>query len=495
MVEMPQGIQNLAYSATFFLFSKRTTRRLFTKLDIPMRILVVDDEAPIRDSLQEILESEGFEVGLAGDGLQALQILTDTEFDLVLSDIKMPRMDGMELLTHLAKNFPQLPVVMISAHGTVQTAVEATKLGAFDFITKPLDLDRLLITLRNALQIRTLKQEALSWSNDDTDPVELQGRSPALISLKETLQRVAPTEVRILISGQAGTGKEWIARFIHRLSPRKNGPFVSLNCATIPADSLEYRLFGRSDEQGADAIHRGTFNQATGGTLFLDEIADLPGPAQLTLVRVLESMGNTGGNTRNGVRILAGSQKDLIQLIEQGQFRLDLYHLLSVILVHLPSLSQRREDIPMLAGIYLNQICRQYQLPPRSWDSDALRALQAMPWTGNLRELKNAVERLALLGGSPITTSDIDLYLRPATPTVDKGSTAVSQMNGTTLETMLQEDSFQRFKEQAEKLFVERKLEEHGWNIAKTAENMGIQRSHLYNKIERFGLSKPKSRS
>jgi DNA-binding NtrC family response regulator len=432
---------------------------------------------------------------LAGDGLQALQILTDSEFDLVLSDIKMPRMDGMELLTHLAKNFPRLPVVMISAHGTVQTAVEATKLGAFDFITKPLDLDRLLITLRNALQISTLKQEALSWSNDDTDPVELQGRSPALISLKETLQRVAPTEVRILISGQAGTGKEWIARFIHRLSPRKNGPFVSLNCATIPADRLEYSLFGRSDEQGTDAIHRGTFNQATGGTLFLDEIADLPGPAQLTLVRVLESMGNTGGHTRHGVRILAGSQKDLIQLIEQGQFRLDLYHLLSVILVHLPSLSQRREDIPMLAGIYLNQICRQYQLPPRSWDSDALRALQAMPWTGNLRELKNAVERLALLGGSPITTADIDLYLRTAAPAVDRGSTGGNHSNGTTLETMLQEVSFQRFKEQAEKLFVERKLEEHGWNIAKTAENMGIQRSHLYNKIERFGLSKPKTRS
>ena len=460
-----------------------------------MRILIVDDEAPIRDSLQEILESEGFEVELAGDGLQALQILTDSEFDLVLSDIKMPRMDGMELLTHLAKNFPRLPVVMISAHGTVQTAVEATKLGAFDFITKPLDLDRLLITLRNALQISTLKQEALSWSNDDTDPVELQGRSPALISLKETLQRVAPTEVRILISGQAGTGKEWIARFIHRLSPRKNGPFVSLNCATIPADRLEYSLFGRSDEQGTDAIHRGTFNQATGGTLFLDEIADLPGPAQLTLVRVLESMGNTGGHTRHGVRILAGSQKDLIQLIEQGQFRLDLYHLLSVILVHLPSLSQRREDIPMLAGIYLNQICRQYQLPPRSWDSDALRALQAMPWTGNLRELKNAVERLALLGGSPITTADIDLYLRTAAPAVDRGSNGGNHSNGTTLETMLQEVSFQRFKEQAEKLFVERKLEEHGWNIAKTAENMGIQRSHLYNKIERFGLSKPKTRS
>jgi DNA-binding NtrC family response regulator len=460
-----------------------------------MRILIVDDEAPIRDSLQEILESEGFEVELAGDGLQALQILTDSEFDLVLSDIKMPRMDGMELLTHLAKNFPRLPVVMISAHGTVQTAVEATKLGAFDFITKPLDLDRLLITLRNALQISTLKQEALSWSNDDTDPVELQGRSPALISLKETLQRVAPTEVRILISGQAGTGKEWIARFIHRLSPRKNGPFVSLNCATIPADRLEYSLFGRSDEQGTNAIHRGTFNQATGGTLFLDEIADLPGPAQLTLVRVLESMGNTGGHTRHGVRILAGSQKDLIQLIEQGQFRLDLYHLLSVILVHLPSLSQRREDIPMLAGIYLNQICRQYQLPPRSWDSDALRALQAMPWTGNLRELKNAVERLALLGGSPITTADIDLYLRTAAPAVDRGSTGGNHSNGTTLETMLQEVSFQRFKEQAEKLFVERKLEEHGWNIAKTAENMGIQRSHLYNKIERFGLSKPKTRS
>ena len=460
-----------------------------------MRILIVDDEAPIRDSLQEILESEGFEVELAGDGLQALQILTDSEFDLVLSDIKMPRMDGMELLTHLAKNFPRLPVVMISAHGTVQTAVEATKLGAFDFITKPLDLDRLLITLRNALQISTLKQEALSWSNDDTDPVELQGRSPALISLKETLQRVAPTEVRILISGQAGTGKEWIARFIHRLSPRKNGPFVSLNCATIPADRLEYSLFGRSDEQGTNAIHRGTFNQATGGTLFLDEIADLPGPAQLTLVRVLESMGNTGGHTRHGVRILAGSQKDLIQLIEQGQFRLDLYHLLSVILVHLPSLSQRREDIPMLAGIYLNQICRQYQLPPRSWDSDALRALQAMPWTGNLRELKNAVERLALLGGSPITTADIDLYLRTAAPAVDRGSNGGNHSNGTTLETMLQEVSFQRFKEQAEKLFVERKLEEHGWNIAKTAENMGIQRSHLYNKIERFGLSKPKTRS
>ncbi|MFZ9681486.1 MAG: sigma-54-dependent transcriptional regulator, partial [Bacteroidia bacterium] len=311
-----------------------------------MRILIVDDEAPIRDSLQEILESEGFEVGLAGDGLQALQMLTDEDFDLVLTDIKMPRMDGLELLTHLAKNFPRLPVVMISAHGTVQTAVEATKLGAFDFITKPLDLDRLLITLRNALQISTLKQEALSWSNDDTDPVELQGRSPALINLKETLQRVAPTEVRILISGQAGTGKEWIARFIHRLSPRKNGPFVSLNCATIPADSLEYRLFGKRDEQGSESYNRGTFNQAMGGTLFLDEIADLPGPAQLTLVRVLESMGSANNGSKTGVRILAGSQKDLIQQIEKGLFRLDLYHLLSVILVHLPSLHQRREDIP-----------------------------------------------------------------------------------------------------------------------------------------------------
>lgn len=457
-----------------------------------MRILVVDDEAAIRDSLQEILESEGFEVGLAGDGLQALQILTDEEFDLVLSDIKMPRMDGMELLTHLSKNFPRIPVVMISAHGTVQTAVEATKLGAFDFITKPLDLDRLLITLRNALQISTLKQEALSWSNDDTDPVELQGRSPALINLKETLQRVAPTEVRILISGQAGTGKEWIARFIHRLSPRKNGPFVSLNCATVPADSLEYRLFGKRDEQGSDGYNRGTFNQAMGGTLFLDEIADLPGPAQLTLVRVLESMGTANNGGKTGVRILAGSQKDLVQRIEQGLFRLDLYHLLSVILVHLPSLQQRREDIPHLAGIYLNQISRQYQLPPRSWDADALRTLQGMPWTGNLRELKNAVERLALLGGSPISAEDIGRFLGPS-PSVSNGQD--SSRSPGDLSHLLEQDSFQRFKEQAEKLFVERKLQENHWNIAKTAESMGIQRSHLYNKIERYGLSKPKNRS
>lgn len=352
-----------------------------------MRILVVDDEATIRDSLKDILEGEGFDVELAGDGIQALQILGDREFDLVLSDIKMPRMDGIELLSHCARHYAQMPIIMISAHGNVQTAVEATKLGAFDFITKPLDLDRLLITIRNALQIRALKQEAITWTQDDLDPVELQGQSPALLSLKETLQRVAPTDVRILISGQAGTGKEWIARFIHRLSPRNHGPFVSLNCATIPADNLELKLFGHSDSSGDALLPKGYYNQALGGTLFLDEIADLPGPAQLTLVRLLESSKNQGSSGRHGVRILAGSQKDLVQLIDEGKFRLDLYHLLSVILVHLPSLQQRREDIPMLAGIYLNRICKQYQLPSLQFEPDALRALQALPWTGNLRHV------------------------------------------------------------------------------------------------------------
>ena len=461
-----------------------------------MRILVVDDEATIRDSLKDILEGEGFDVELAGDGIQALQILGDQEFDLVLSDIKMPRMDGIELLSHCARHYAQMPIIMISAHGNVQTAVEATKLGAFDFITKPLDLDRLLITIRNALQIRALKQEAITWTQDDLDPVELQGQSPALLSLKETLQRVAPTDVRILISGQAGTGKEWIARFIHRLSPRNHGPFVSLNCATIPADNLELKLFGHSDSSGDALLPKGYYNQALGGTLFLDEIADLPGPAQLTLVRLLESSKNQGSSGRHGVRILAGSQKDLVQLIDEGKFRLDLYHLLSVILVHLPSLQQRREDIPMLAGIYLNRICKQYQLPSLHIESDALRALQALPWTGNLRELKNAVERLAILAGPNITRKDVQQYIQPIASEgyqedwIENHKQAEHQSLISTLE----EDNFQRFKELTEKIFVELKLKEHQWNIAKTAESIGIQRSHLYNKIERYQLSKPKTK-
>jgi len=462
-----------------------------------MRILVVDDEAPIRDSLKDILEGEGFYVDLAGDGIQALQILGDREYDLVLSDIKMPRMDGIELLTHCSRNFVHLPIIMISAHGNVQTAVEATKIGAFDFITKPLDLDRLLITIRNALQIRTLKQEAITWAQDDLDPVELQGQSPALLSLKETLQRVAPTDVRILISGQAGTGKEWIARFIHRLSPRNHGPFVSLNCATVPADNLELKLFGQGDPPGDKLLPKGYYNQALGGTLFLDEIADLPGPAQLTLVRLLESSKNQGSTIRNGVRILAGSQKDLVQLIEKGKFRLDLYHLLSVILVHLPSLHQRREDIPMLAGIYLNRICKQYQLPTLHLEPDALRALQALPWTGNLRELKNAVERLAILTGPSITRKDVHQYIQPigTDDSSENNIHARYQPEFQALLATLEEENFQHFKERIERIFVELKLKEHHWNIAKTAETIGIQRSHLYNKIERYQLSKPKQKS
>lgn len=461
-----------------------------------MRILVVDDEAAIRDSLKEILEAEGFQVDLAGDGMQALQILGDEEFDLVLSDIKMPRMDGIELLTHCSRNFVSLPFIMISAHGNVQTAVEATKLGAFDFITKPLDLDRLLITVRNALQIRSLKQEAMTWAQDDMDPVELQGQSPALLSLRETLQRVAPTDVRILISGQAGTGKEMIARFIHRLSPRNHGPFVSLNCATVPADNLELKLFGQGNAENEQLSPKGYYNQALGGTLFLDEIADLPGPAQLTLVRLLESSKNQGSASRNGVRILAGSQKDLVQLIEEGKFRLDLYHLLSVILVHLPSLHQRREDIPMLAGIYLNRICNQYQLPALHLEPDALRALQSLPWTGNLRELKNAIERLAILAGPTITRKDIHQFIQPIGHDGHEDLNTVEdrQPELLALQETLLEDNFQRFKDLTESIFVELKLREHHWNIAKTAEAIGIQRSHLYNKIERYKLSKPKQK-
>lgn len=459
-----------------------------------MRILVVDDEAPIRDSLRDILEGEGFRVDLAGDGMQALQLIGDTEYDLMLTDIKMPRMDGMELLSHCSRNYVLLPIIMISAHGNVQTAVEATKLGAFDFITKPLDLDRLLITIRNALQVRTLQQEAINWTQDDLDPVELQGQSPALLSLKETLQRVAPTDVRILISGQAGTGKEWIARFIHRLSPRHNGPFVSLNCATVPADNLEFKLFGQGDTAEGEMLPKGFYNQAMGGTLFLDEIADLPGPAQLTLVRLLESAKNQSGTSRKGVRILAGSQKDLVQLIDEGKFRLDLYHLLSVILVHLPSLHQRREDIPMLAGIYLNRICKQYQLPTLQFEPDAIRTLQTLPWVGNLRELKNAVERLAILAGPKISQKDVVKYIKPIGTEDLSEDTVLDRLRPEfqSIHSALETDSFQRFKELTEKVFVELKLKEHHWNIAKTAESIGIQRSHLYNKIERYQLVKPK---
>lgn len=447
-------------------------------------ILVIDDEAAIRETLKEILEYEKYEVTLAEDGSKGLQLLQKNTFDVILSDVKMPGIDGMDLLDRVQALAPDVPMVMISGHGSVEMAIEATKKGAYDFITKPPDLNRLLITLRNAVDRNNLVSETKVLKRKAAKTYDIIGETPAILKIKETIEKVAPTEARVLITGENGTGKELVARWIHEKSPRANMPLVEVNCASIPTELIESELFGHEKGSFTSAIKQriGKFEQAHGGTLFLDEIGDMSMAAQAKVLRAIQEgrITRVGGDReiKVDVRIVAATNKNLLEEIEKGNFRMDLYHRLSVILIHVPTLNERTDDIPTIATNFLENICRENSIPVKKFTPDAMEALKEVNWTGNIRELHNVVERLVILCGPEITSDDVFIYSNPA----QRGSDPFGVVDNYS--------TLQDFRDWAEKIFIERKLIHNAWNVAKTAQEIDIQRSHLYNKIEKYNLKR-----
>jgi DNA-binding NtrC family response regulator len=383
------------------------------------KILVIDDERSIRNTLKEILEYEKHEVEVAADGMSGLELLNNKTFEIALLDIKMPEMDGMEVLTKINDTFPELPVVMISGHGNVDTAVSAIKLGAYDFIEKPLDLNRIMVTIKNALDKSDLVKETKTLRKKINKKFDMIGESPAIQQIKTMIERVAPTEARVLITGGNGTGKEVAARWIHEHSNRASGPFVEVNCAAIPSELIESELFGH--EKGAftsaNKQRKGKFEQAIGGTLFLDEIGDMSLSAQAKVLRALQEnkISRVGGDKdiKVDVRVIAATNKNLEEEIKENRFREDLYHRLSVILIHVPSLNERKEDIPLLADFFINQICNEYGSPMVEITQEALTELQNINWTGNIREFRNVIERLLILSNDKIEKSDVEQFARP----------------------------------------------------------------------------------
>ena len=386
------------------------------------KILIVDDEMPIRRILREILEFEQYEVEEASDGLECIAKVQREKYDVVIMDIKMPKMDGIEALERLQILTPETPVIMVSGHGTIDTAVEAVKKGAFDFISKPPDLNRMLITVRNAMEkaelvttTRVLQKQVKSGGKG----VTMIGESAPIAEIKRLLEKVAPTDSRVLITGQNGTGKELVARWIHEKSNRANGPIVEVNCAAIPAELIESDLFGhkKGSFTGAIADRPGKFEQADGGTLFLDEIGDMSLDAQAKVLRALQESRITrvGDNKeiKVDVRVIAATNKNLRDEIDHGRFREDLYHRLAVIVVRVPSLNERRDDIPLLIEHFNRRISDDYGHPPKNFTPEAIRALQEYNWTGNIRELANVVERLLILCDQQVREEDVRLYVFP----------------------------------------------------------------------------------
>ena len=382
-------------------------------------ILIIDDEKSIRKTLSEILSYEGYKIDEAGDGEDGLKKFSEKTYDVVLCDIKMPKLDGIEFLDRSKLINPDVPVIMISGHGNVDTAVEAVKKGAFDYISKPPDLNRLLITLRNALDKQILVTETKVLKRKVGKALEMIGDSGPLNKIKDTIEKVAPTDARVLITGDNGVGKELVARWIHEKSNRNAGPMVEVNCAAIPAELIESELFGHEKGSFTSAIKQriGKFETANGGTLFLDEIGDMSLNAQAKVLRALQE----GKITRVGadkdisvdVRVIAATNKDLLKEVDEKNFRLDLYHRLGVIIIHVPSLNDRRDDVPSLVEHFLDIIANEYGQPKKEVDTAAMEELKNYNWTGNIRELRNVVERLIILSGKKITLEDVESYVLP----------------------------------------------------------------------------------
>lgn len=379
-------------------------------------ILIIDDERPIRSTLKEILEYEKFKVDDAEDGIIGLEKIAKNKYDLVLCDIKMPKMDGLELLEKVQETNPDLAVVMISGHGNIETAVEAIKKGAFDFIQKPLDLNRVLITVRNAVDKTSLVKETKVLKKKINKSSDIIGNSAEINEIKTLIDRVAATEARVLITGGNGTGKELVARQLHEKSNRNSGPLVEVNCAAIPSELIESELFGH--EKGAFtsamAQRKGKFEQAENGTLFLDEIGDMSLSAQAKVLRALQEnkIARVGGDKEIpvNVRVLAATNKDLTKEIAEGRFREDLYHRLSVIRIHVPSLNERLDDIPLLADFFVDKICSEYGTGIKKISKEAVSELQKINWTGNIREFRNVIERLIILSDKEIGAQEVKKY-------------------------------------------------------------------------------------
>ena len=382
-------------------------------------ILIIDDEKAIRKALTEILSAEGYKTDEAGDGEEGLKKFKERSYDVVLCDIKMPKLDGIEFLQKAGEANSDVPVIMISGHGNIETAVDAVKKGAFDYISKPPDLNRMLITIRNAMDRSSLVTETKVLKRRVNRVQEMIGESAPIKKIKETIEKVAPTEARIMITGENGVGKELVARWVHERSSRASGQLVEVNCAAIPSELIESELFGHEKGSFTSAIKQriGKFEQANGGTLFLDEIGDMSLNAQAKVLRALQE----GKITRVGadkdinvdVRVIAATNKDLLKEVEEKRFRLDLYHRLSVILIHVPSLNERKDDIPLLVDRFLADICNEYGVAKKNIDDDAIELLKEYDWTGNIRELRNVVERLIILSGKSISAEDVKSYVVP----------------------------------------------------------------------------------
>src|ERR1700748_3715562 len=454
------------------------------------KVLIIDDERSIRSTLREILEYEDYEVEDIDNGIDGLELIAKSDFDLVLCDIKMNRMDGMEVLSEGLAIKTDLPFIMISGHGTVETAVEASKKGAFDFISKPPDLNRLLITVRNALDRGSLVVETKVLKRKVSKVRPILGESAPIGKIKETIERVAPTEARVLITGANGSGKELVARWLHEKSHRNSAPLIEVNCAAIPSELIESELFGHEKGSFTSAVKQriGKFESAHGGTLFLDEIGDMSQSAQAKVLRALqESKITRVGGEREievDVRVVAATNKDLLKEIEAGNFRMDLYHRLSGILIHVPPLIDRKDDIGLLTQSFLDEICNDYGMPVKKISEAALEALKALPWTGNIRELRNMVERLIILSDKTITDADVKAFANPSGPAHESNGNATPQTD------FDQFTNFQEYKDYAEREYIKFKLEKNNWNVSKTADDIDIQRSHLYSKLVKTGLKR-----
>ena len=382
-------------------------------------ILIIDDEKAIRKTLSEILSFEGYKIDEAGDGEEGLKRFSEKSYDLVLCDIKMPKLDGIEFLEKAKVINADVPIIMISGHGNIDTAVEAVKKGAFDYISKPPDLNRLLITLRNATERQELVAQTKVLKRKVSRVQEMVGESSAIQKIKDTIEKVAPTDARVLITGENGVGKELVARWIHEKSNRSSGPMVEVNCAAIPGELIESELFGHEKGSFTSAIKQriGKFEQANSGTLFLDEIGDMSLNAQAKVLRALQegkiSRVGADKDINVDVRVIAATNKDLLKEVDNKNFRIDLYHRLGVIIIHVPSLNERREDVPHLVNYFLEMVAAEYGQPIKSLDKDAMAELQQYNWTGNIRELRNVVERLIILSGKTITLDDVGTYVLP----------------------------------------------------------------------------------
>lgn len=451
------------------------------------KILIIDDERAIRKALREILEYEKFDICEAEDGEQGIEMIKRNDFDVVVCDIKMPKKDGIEVLEAVGQMGKYVPLIILSGHGNIETAVEAVKKGAFDFIPKPPDLNRLLITIRNAMDKTNLITETKVLKKKVNKTIEIVGESMPIMKILADIDKVAPTDARVLITGENGSGKELVARWIHEKSNRANGPLVEVNCAAIPSELIESELFGHEKGAFTSAIKQriGKFEEANGGTLFLDEIGDMSLSAQAKVLRALQEnkITRVGGEKeiKVDVRIVAATNKNLLREIEENKFRMDLYHRLGVILIHVPSLNDRKSDIPLLCDYFLDIICQEYGMAKKEIDSNGMEILQSRNWTGNIRELRNIVERLVIMSGKDISVEDVERYCN-----IDVNETNKSSVDKDF-------DSFnnlQQFGDYMRKSFIESKLEKVDWSTAKASELLGISKEELSQQMDAFGLSK-----